>query len=196
MSHYIYNTEAIILRGFDVGESSRFINILTKDLGLIGAKAQGLRELKSKLRYSLQDFSHSQVNLVRGKDIWRITSASKKDSYDELFLDKSKILVFVEVLSFINRLIKGEEHSKDIFDLVLSSALFLAQNEFDEKNLIRLELIIKIRILYHLGYLDPGKEFLPFVEFSLWTMELVSGFEGQEDSARRAVETLLIESHL
>lgn len=196
MSHYIYNTEAIVLRGFSVGESSKFLNILTKDLGLIGAKAQGIRELKSKLRYSLQDFAHSQINLVRGKNIWRIVSASNKDSYDNIFKSKAKMLVFAEILSFINRLIKGEEKNTDIFDFVLASALFLDKNEFNSSRLVGIELIIKVRILYYLGYLDPQKEFLPFVGFSDWSMAIVDSFKGLEDISRVTIETLLRESHL
>jgi len=196
MSHYIYHTEGIVLGSFNVEESSRFLQIFTRDLGLVGAKAQGLRELKSKLRYSLQDFYHSRIDFVRGKDIWRITNASKKDSYNNLLDNGEKLKIFAELLFFVRRLVVGEEKSKEIFDFLLNSALFLDKKDLNETQLKSFLLISEIRILYYLGYFDPKENFLPFVGFSVWTQAILDNFISVEKEAKIAIETSLEFSHL
>ena len=44
---------------------------------MIYASASGVRKMSSKLRFVLQDFAYIKVDLVRGKDFWRLTSATK-----------------------------------------------------------------------------------------------------------------------
>ncbi|HFC76631.1 MAG TPA: hypothetical protein ENJ27_00135 [Candidatus Moranbacteria bacterium] len=83
--HNIYNTEGIVLSSFGVGEANKFFHIFTRELGLIQATAQSVRELKSKNRYGLQDFSVSDFSLVRGRDIWRITNVLSQENLFFLF---------------------------------------------------------------------------------------------------------------
>jgi recombinational DNA repair protein (RecF pathway) len=67
----IHRTEGYVLKSSSQGEANRRIDLLTKELGLIRGTAQGVRYLKSKLRYSLTDFARVDIALVRGKDTWR-----------------------------------------------------------------------------------------------------------------------------
>src|SRR5947207_241148 len=107
MSHHIYQTDGFILASFDRGEANRYFHIFTRDLGMIQATAQGVRLIESKLRYSLQDYSLSHLSLVRGKDVWRITSASKLFNLHEEF-GREQFTVFARVFSLLRRLIAGE----------------------------------------------------------------------------------------
>ncbi len=75
--HHIYHTEGIILSSSNFGEAGKYYNIFTRDLGMVHASAQGVRKMSSKLRYVLQDFSYIKLDLVVGKNIFRITTASK-----------------------------------------------------------------------------------------------------------------------
>ena len=85
MLHHIYHTEGFVLSGQSVGEANKYFRIFTKDFGMVGAMAQGIRLLQSKLRYSLQDYSYSKISLVRGKQVWRIVGAIKeKNLYESL----------------------------------------------------------------------------------------------------------------
>ncbi len=82
--HHIYHTEGIILGSKAYGEAGKCYYIFTKDLGMIFASAQGVRKISSKLRYVLQDFSYIKLDLVRGKDFWRLTSASKTNALESI----------------------------------------------------------------------------------------------------------------
>ena len=80
--YHIHHTEGIILSSKNYGEAGKYYSLLTRDLGLINASAQGVRKISSKLRFVLQDFSYIKVDLVHGKDFWRLTSASKTCKYN------------------------------------------------------------------------------------------------------------------
>jgi len=63
--HHIYHTHGFILSSRNNGEANRMLMIYTREMGLIRAVAQGIRLHKSKLRFTLQDFSYVNVDLVR-----------------------------------------------------------------------------------------------------------------------------------
>lgn len=81
----IYNTDGIILKSFNIGEADKFFLIFTRELGLIEAIAQGIRKIESKNRYGLQDFSVSNISLVRGREVWRITNIIPQENLFSVF---------------------------------------------------------------------------------------------------------------
>src|SRR3989338_5144856 len=102
--HHIYHTEGIILGSKNFGEAGRHYSIFTRDLGMIHASAQGVRKMSSKLRFVLQDFSYLKIDFVKGKDFWRITSASKTNKLENL--SKPAIFeVFVNISKLLKRLL-------------------------------------------------------------------------------------------
>ena len=103
--HHIYHTEAFVLGSNQNGEDSKIITLYTKELGLVRAKAQGIRKLASKLRFTLQNFSYAKVDLVRGKEIWRITTASPLDSNTDILCFPEREKVMVHIMSLVARLV-------------------------------------------------------------------------------------------
>ena len=156
MSHTKYTTEALVLRSFDVGESDRYFALLTKDIGLIQAQARGVRNLKSKQRYALQNFSRSQVSLVRGKSKWRITNVI---NLEQIFttLNKECVLAFARVLRLIDRLVKGEESNGSLYTEVLSGYKYARDEGVTGKDVKYLEVLLVLIILENLGYLERDR---------------------------------------
>ncbi len=138
MSHHIYQTDGFILKGREAKDANRFFTIFTKDLGLIGASAQGVRLLKSKLRYSLQDFSLVHLSLVRGREVWRITSAGKIDDISKI----ENFSVVARIFSLLDRLLAGEEKNADLFDFVLSFILFIKKIAYQTLVILKIMLAI------------------------------------------------------
>src|SRR6476646_175067 len=95
--HHIYHTEGIILSSRNYGEAGKYYSIFTRDLGMIYATASGVRKLSSKLRFVLQDFVYVKVDLVQGKDFWRITSASKTNKLEQITKRTETFKVFSNV---------------------------------------------------------------------------------------------------
>lgn len=196
MSHHIYQTEGLVLGGFNVGESNRFLYIFTKDLGFVGASAQGVRELKSKLRYSLQDFSYTKIDLVRGKQVWRITNAEKINALNSVVENKDKQKIFARITSLIKRLFTGEGDHSELWEEIISGFIFLEKEHFTEENLRCLEVLLVIKLLDHLGYWGDHDEFLSFLKKNRWEKKLLEDFAPLRQKALREVNASLIASHL
>ena len=155
--HHIYHTEGIILGSRDFGEAGRYYFIFTCDLGMIYASAQGVRKISSKLRCVLQDYSYIKVDLVKGKDFWRITSASKTNILEDIIKDKKKFQIFVNISYLLKRLLAGEDANKTLFIDFLNGLLVLEKSNAKEE-LHNIEAIIVLRILNNLGYIGGNEK--------------------------------------
>jgi recombinational DNA repair protein (RecF pathway) len=114
--------------------------LFTKDFGMLGVVAQGVRLSKSKLKYHIQDFSFSKVSLVRGKEVWRLTGASEIEN-----IIKPGIL-HIKILKLLKRLLIGEESNRKLFDIVEC----IYRNNCDDSD--AMEYLTVLRILNELGY--------------------------------------------
>jgi DNA repair protein RecO (recombination protein O) len=150
--HHIYHTEGLILGSKNFGEAGKYYSIFTRDLGMIHASAQGVRKMSSKLRFVLQDFSYVKIDLVRGKNLWKLTSASKTSKLEKISRRSETFLVFVNISKLLRRLLAGEEANKNLFYNLLNGLLVLERAETKE-DLRNTEAIIVLRILNDLGYL-------------------------------------------
>jgi len=196
MSHHIYQTEGIIFGGFNVGESNRFIYILTKDLGLLGASVQGIRELKSKLQFSLQDFSYSTVDLVRGKEVWRVVNAGEVYNLKSLIKDEGKKKVLVNVTILLKRLCVGEGVHDGMFEEVSAALIFLEQENLSEEELRFFEVILVFKILNYLGYWGEDERFTPFLDNRKWDKKILHDISLFYTVALREVNSAIKETHL
>lgn len=152
MSYHIYNTDGIVLAGADTGESNRYYHIFTRELGLVVAFAQGVRELKSKLRYHLSDFSYLSLSLVRGKDVWRVTNAETEPRFKKSLAHDGKRSLVATIAMFLKRFLHGEERNERLFNAVEDSFLFIEHEELDTEELKAAEMLFISRILSTLGY--------------------------------------------
>lgn len=192
MSHTIYNTEGFILKSAPFGEANKYFFILTRDFGLIKAAAQGVRHLKSKLRYNLEDFSFGQVSVVRGREIWRLTSAEKKLAVKET----EKFLLIGRIFSLLLRLLHGEEKNEKLFNWLKEGFVFLAQKEMPENELASFECIMALRILSALGYIGELGDFNQFTASPYFTLELILAMSTLKSRAILEINKSLKETHL
>jgi DNA repair protein RecO len=174
--HHIYKTQAIVLNSQPIREADKQLVLLTQDFGLIKAIAQGTRKNESKLRPSIQDFSVSEVALVKGKAGWRLTNAridyqiSAKISNDKIF--KSIIRVF----NLIERLVLGESED-DLFEIVLEFIEFVIKNEkqiTDKDKINNLESIFVYQILNSLGYIGQIKGKISEIPLNKINLEIIN----------------------
>lgn len=196
MAHHIYRTQGIILRGYGEGESSKYLQVFTRELGLVGASVRSVRDAKSKLRYGLQDYSVSLVSLVRGKDVWRIINAvPASNAYLDLRTRPAYLSAAMRTLSLLRKLLAGEERHSELYDMVAESLRFLAGAEMSREELAAFQLLFALRALDFLGYAvrEPHLAFsTEGGEWNLTSKKLVPHM----DEARRAVEKALRATHL
>lgn len=190
--HNIYTTEGFILKSFNFGEANKYFFIFTKDFGLLKATAQGIRHLKSKLRYNLEDFSLGQISLVRGREIWRITSAEKRFDLKE----PKRLLILSQIFSLLLRLLHGEEKNEVLFVSLKEGLNFLKKKELTEEALASFECIMALRILSALGYIGKLGDFDQFTTSPYFTPELLTTMAILKSKAILEINKSLKETHL
>lgn len=170
MSHNIYHTRGIILGSTPSGESNRSYKIFTEELGLVFGVAQSVREGKSKLRYTLQDYSFVTVDLVRGKEVWRIISAGADRPLEIIKNDPTRIKMFARFSTFLLRMLAGQWRDQELFDEAIRVADFLEKWEIKREMTLTFETLVALRVLVHLGYMD-GEGYEKFLSRDAYSEE-------------------------
>lgn len=175
------------------GETGKYYAIFTRDLGMIYASAQGVRKMSSKLRFTLQDFSYLKIDLVRGRDFWRITSASKTNKLEGLY-SPHILETFANISKLLKRLLAGEDPNESLFSDFLNG-LFALEKAKDENELRSIETIIVLRILNNLGYIGGGELLEDFVR-SPFEEDLIFKASRNRTKILKEVNKALKETHL
>jgi DNA repair protein RecO (recombination protein O) len=154
--HHIYHTHGFIIRSSNTGEANKFLVIYTKELGLVRAVAQGIRHQKSKLRFALQDLSYARIDLVRGRDVWRVTSAATIELFALLRQSKESLLIMYRISQLLERISDGEEPQESIFSELIDAFFMLNQANIPEETRTALELHLVLRSMSTLGYVGDN----------------------------------------
>jgi len=163
-----YITEGIVLGKRSVGEANTLVFILTRELGLVRAKATSSRREVSKLRYGLETLSRGRYTFVRGKQEWRLTGVDEV-SRELLGTTPAQSKRLGQVSRLLMRLVLGAEHTPELYKTVCGGFESLAHIE---QNADSVECVLVLRILAHLGYLPELPALAPFVEDDKFSPEL------------------------
>jgi len=192
MAHTLYHTEGFIVESVNSGEANRFLWIYTKDFGLLGVHAQGVRYMKSKLRYSLIDMAYCSFTLVRGRDVWRLTSATIQDSGSFLLMGNiHKRVAFSRVMKLLKRLIHGEERDDVLFEILYRGYLSLQDTSVDYGVIKSIEIMLVIQILHTLGYLSLPEEYMRFIHTDSWSLDILGEISERKHSMVRIINDSL-----
>jgi DNA repair protein RecO (recombination protein O) len=142
----IIEVEGLIIKDTNYSESSKIINIYTKELGLIGVMAKGARNIKSKLRSVTGQLVYGQFNLYyKEKGLSTLISVDVLNSFKNIILDIRKISYATYLLDLSSQVI-NQVHD-NLFDLLLA-ALIKIDEGYDPGVITN---IIEIKYLEHLG---------------------------------------------
>lgn len=146
-----YVTRAIVLQRSPLSEAATLVTLITSDLGLIRARAEGLRKPGAKLASALQTLASCEVTLVRGKEGWRLSGALLEENWFARF-SRTERLRAGRVAGLVLQLVHGETQDSlyQIFSEFLTSLPTLSEGEQDT-----VECLAALRILAALG-LDTG----------------------------------------
>ncbi len=190
--HTIYTTEGFILKSASFGEANKYFFIFTKDFGLIRVAGQSVRHLKSKLRYNLEDYSFGYFSIVRGREVWRLTSAGEKIKITEL----AKLTLLTRLFSLLVRLLHGEEKNEILFTNLKTGFLFLIAENLSIDDLMNLECILALRILFNLGYLGKLNDLNLFISSETIDNLLLNQMSLHRQQAILEINKSLLETQL
>ena len=190
--HHIYHTNSIVLDTFPTGEADMTILLFTKELGMILAVAKSVRSAKSKLRYSLQIGSVSKVDLVKGKQVWRVISATPIDRIN--ILDAETRAVVAKAVRFVKIMVDKEKEERGIYS-DLESLLFSTKKGHSKEKLAEIELVFYLRSLFGLGYIANNTEFRDILsrEYSISELETLPL---PRKKIKDEIKNAIYESHL
>lgn len=193
--HHIYHTKGFILSSRNINEANKIFAIYTKELGLVRATAQGIRLNKSKLRFSLQDLFYANIDLVQGRDMWRVTSAESISSFPMARRDKESIEMITRVSRLLGRLCPGENPNEKIFDSLIQAFTLLDETSINKETREALEIHLVLNIMHSLGYIGDSKLLSHFL-VSSFNKKLTNNLLKEKKSIVAHINKAIIESQL
>ena len=144
-----YETRGIVLSRAPAGEENAFVTIITPNLGLVRARAQGIRRSGAKLAAALATFAESSLVLVHGREGWRVTGAVLEKNWFARIRSVNSRARAARVSGLLLRLVVGEEPDSDIFQIV--AGFLKALTTLPEDTHDAVEILAVLRMLAVLG---------------------------------------------
>ncbi len=148
-----YDTRGIVLSRSPLGEANTLVTILTPELGLVRARAQGLRRAGAKLAPALVTFAESDLILLRGKEGWRVAGGVLAENWFTRLRGKEERVRAARLSGVLTRLVAGEVPDTDLFPVVQNFFYTLSTAEGKEHEYA--EILAALYILSALGF-DAG----------------------------------------
>ena len=143
----IESIEGIILTETNYSETSKILNVLTKEHGLIGVISKGCRNMKSKLRSVSRKLLYGTIHIYyKPTGLSTLISVDVKNSYSNILMDLEKISYASYILDLTNQLVKQSEN-EEIFDLLKNTLEKIEEG----LNPIALTNILELKYLDFLG---------------------------------------------
>lgn len=156
--HTVHHTDAVILKSVPAGEANRRVWLFTKEFGLVVATIQGVRKQGSKLQMNLIEYSFVSIDMVKGKDTWRLISLALLSQPLEKKVNDPLARSYVRTLAAVERFCQGEERNDELYNHLVSCSNSL-NGEFDP---LSLDTVSIWKVLVLLGYcpVEPNHKWL------------------------------------
>ena len=143
----IIDVEGIIISSKDYKDSSKILDIFTKEYGVIGVIAKGCKSLKSNLRSVTEKLTYATFTIYYKKDKLSILSeASVINNFSNIKKNIEKISYSSFLIDLTNQVYKQcEDHS--LYDLLISALVKINDNF----NPLIITNIIELKYLEYLG---------------------------------------------
>jgi DNA repair protein RecO (recombination protein O) len=143
-------SEGIVLKERPVGEQDKFIDILTKESGVVEVSVKGGRKITGKTGSSTQLFAYSRFCMDKRGERLYLNSAEPIHIFYDLRASLTRLSLasyFAEVLRYC---INPEAQSADVLRLFLNTLHFLEKDLRSEK---QLRSIFELRLMAETGYM-------------------------------------------
>ena len=142
----------------------------------------------------LQDFAYLKIDLVQGKDFWRVTNVSKTNKLEQIAKQSEHFVVFFNIARLLKRLLAGVEPNPALF-LDLLNGLFILEKSETKEELHNIEVIIVLRILNNLGYIGENETLQNIIK-SPFEKDLIFEVSRSRTKILSAINKALKETHL
>ena len=117
----IIKIEGIILSEVDYKESSKIINVLTKEYGIIGVIARGTKQIKNKLSGVTSKLTYGYFHIkYKENGLSQLIEVDIIDSFKSIKKDINMTSYAIYILELADRVYKHEKNN-NIYDLLIAS---------------------------------------------------------------------------
>ena len=137
------SVEGIVLSEVNYSESSKILNVLTKEYGLIGIMSKGCRNVKSKLRGVSRKLIHGTFNIYYKEDgVSTLANVDLLNSFSKTMMDLEKISYASYILDLVLQVVR-QNNDGEIFDLLRDSLIKIEDgfSPFIIMNILELKLL-------------------------------------------------------
>lgn len=144
-------TDALIIReNNNIGEADRFVNALTRDLGVVRASARGARNIKNRSNSATQLLSYSRLTLYKGREKYIIDDAEPLQVFFEVRGDIVKLSLAQYFCELAGVLAPREEPAEEFLRLLLGGLHYLSKGS---RNIRQIKAVVELRGLCLSGYM-------------------------------------------
>lgn len=148
MTSQKYQTEAIVLQEYRVGEADKVLTLYSPGQGKFRAVARGVRRPGSRLGGNVALLNHSLLQLARRRSLDLITQAETLDSFLSMKSDLRRLSCGMYAAELVAAFTPDQLPSQPVFDLLRDTLHRLSDPVSQETLLSHFEL----HLLHHLGY--------------------------------------------
>lgn len=139
--------EGIVLSEVNYSESSKILNVLTREFGLIGIMSKGCRNVKSKLRGVSRKLIYGTFNIYyKESGVSTLISVDLINSFSKTMMDLTKISYSSFILDLSLQVVRQNNDNK-IFELLRDSLIKIE----DGINPLVITNILELKLLEYLG---------------------------------------------
>ena len=143
----IESIEGIVLSETNYSESSKILNVLTKEHGLIGIMSKGCRNMKSKLRAASRKLIYGTFHIYyKENGLSTLIGVDIINSFSNTMMDLEKISYASFILELSSQVVKQTEES-EVFDLLKDSLIKIEEG----LNPMAITNILELKYLDYLG---------------------------------------------
>lgn len=143
-----YNTDSIVLRRIDFGETDRIITLFSREHGKIGAIAKGAKKALSRFAGVSEVMTRSNCQLATGKSLDVVTQSEITESHPGVRNDLIRMAHGLYLVDLIDNATVERHPNPELFDL-LAATLEALESVVSPALLVRW---FEIRLLDDLGY--------------------------------------------
>lgn len=130
------------------GETSKFIDVLTENLGVIEISVRGCKKINSKNCAATQLFAYSKFCLNKKRDMYYINCAEPINIFYKLRTDLQKLSLASYLSELVSYVVGNEGHEGSILKLFLNTLHFISNGN---RPLEILKSIFEIRFMSEIG---------------------------------------------
>ncbi len=144
------NTDGLILKSKRTGESNRLVTVLTRDLGVVSAFANGAAKVAGKSSSATETLCYSTFTLSENKGTYTLSEAVPVEVFFELRSDIERLSLaqyFCELV--MNLAVEGEDAS-ELLRLTLNSLYLLSK---DLRPMSFIKAVFELRMMTAAGFM-------------------------------------------